>query len=153
MPAHGVIEEITRALREMQTTPAVAHFWLQAVSKYPPTMLGACEKAIKLTEELVTRWLETGMFDGDPNRADKAKAVVSHLGSHQTTMTHDRHIDADNAAALGIKVVRLEDDPDLQDLVLSVHHAYSLTLSGTATTRIIENHEGVAYILHAQHAK
>jgi len=45
-----------------------------------------------------------------------------------------------------VKVVRLEDDHDLQDAVLSVHHATMHTFSGTPATKIIENQHGRAWV-------
>ena len=47
---------------------------------------------------------------------------------------------------LGLKATPLEDDDDLQDAVLSVHHCYALTLSNTGAVKIIENHLGKAYV-------
>jgi len=44
----------------------------------------------------------------------------------------------------------LEDDQALQEAVLSIHHALVHTLSATAAYKIIENHEGVAFIQIAQ---
>jgi hypothetical protein len=40
----------------------------------------------------------------------------------------------------------LEETPALQEAVLSVHHAYIHTLSSTGACKIIENHNGVAFI-------
>ena len=47
---------------------------------------------------------------------------------------------------MGLKIIRLEDDQKLQDLVLSVHHATSITFSATPAAKIIENHLGKAYV-------
>ena len=47
---------------------------------------------------------------------------------------------------MGLKVERLEDDQVFQDAVLSVHHACMHTFAETGAHKIIENHEGVAYI-------
>jgi hypothetical protein len=44
----------------------------------------------------------------------------------------------------------LEDDHKLQEAVLSVHHALIHTLSATGAFKIIENHNGVAFIQVAQ---
>lgn len=40
----------------------------------------------------------------------------------------------------------IEDNQDIQNAVLTVHHAFIHTLSNTATCKIIENHMGVAFI-------
>ena len=41
----------------------------------------------------------------------------------------------------GIKCF-MEDDDVLQDLVLSLHHAYMITFDSSAAVKIIENHNG-----------
>jgi Serine dehydrogenase proteinase len=146
MPAHGIIEEAQRAVTEIKTNPQLAAFWQPIIAKYQPTLLGACDKAITLSETLVTTWLETGMFAGDKDATKKAKKIVDGLGKLTSTLTHDRRIDVDGAEKLGIKVIRLEADQELQDIVLSTHHAYTQTLAETSVTRIIENHNGIAYM-------
>jgi polysaccharide deacetylase 2 family uncharacterized protein YibQ len=40
----------------------------------------------------------------------------------------------------------LESDDDLQDAVLSVHHAFVITLANTPAAKIIENHMGAAFV-------
>jgi hypothetical protein len=46
--------------------------------------------------------------------------------------------------------VKLEDDPKLQDAVLSIHHACIHTLTATNAYKIIENHNGIAFIQSEQ---
>ena len=48
--------------------------------------------------------------------------------------------------AAGVYVKRLEDDKPLQDAVLSVHHAFVLTLGNTHTIKIIQNHDGGCFV-------
>jgi hypothetical protein len=40
----------------------------------------------------------------------------------------------------------MEDEQDIQDKILSVHHSFMLTFQKTAAVKIVENHLGVAYI-------
>jgi hypothetical protein len=44
----------------------------------------------------------------------------------------------------------LEADNELQDAVLSIHHACVATLQGTAAKKITENQLGIAFIQQAQ---
>ena len=48
-----------------------------------------------------------------------------------TTKVHARHIHADEALNIGLNIVPLEADDELQDLVLSIHHAFMSTFWGT----------------------
>lgn len=146
IPAHGVIEEFNRAIAEVKRDPASTPIWQTVVSKYHPTFIGECEKAINLSSEMVTEWLVSGMFlDGD-RATEKANKIVSTLNNHEDTKTHARHIHIDDAIDMGLKIIRLESDQDLQDLTLTVHHAYMHTLANTSAIKIIENHQGNAIV-------
>lgn len=146
MAAHGVVEEFERAKAEIAADPTTTAVWQPIVAKYSPTLIGECEKAIKWSSQLVESWLQTGMFKDDKDKNAKAKKVLKELANHALTLSHSRHISADKAEELGIKVLRLEDDQGLQDAVLSVHHACILTLGETPAFKIIENHMGVGFI-------
>ena len=45
--------------------------------------------------------------------------------------SHSRHFSASDCDKMGLKIIALEDDQDLQELVLSVHHATIITIDGT----------------------
>lgn len=47
---------------------------------------------------------------------------------------------------LGLNITELESDQTLQELVLSVHHAFIITIDATAATKLIENQNGARYI-------
>ena len=95
---------------------------------------------------MVREWLATGMFAGANDSEEKAAAVVSELASHELTLSHDRHIPAEKAKEIGISVEMLESNDDLQEAVLSVHHACIQTLAETPAFKIIANHMGVGFI-------
>jgi enoyl-CoA hydratase/carnithine racemase len=146
VPAHGIIEEFERAKAEVQANQLNALLWQPIVSKYNPTLIGECEKAIAWATEISKEWLVSGMFQGHVDAAEKAEAVVAELGSHALTKSHGRHISLERAASIGLNVHALERDGAFQEAVLTVHHAYVQTLSATSAAKIIENHRGVAHI-------
>jgi membrane-bound ClpP family serine protease len=128
LPAHGIVEEFEKASKSISDNPRTFALWAPIVAKYNPTLIGECEKAIKWSEEMVSDWLQACMFAGQADAEDRAKKVVSEFGSHSLTKSHDRHISAAGAKERGVSVVNLEDDQDLQERVLTVHHACVLTL-------------------------
>ena len=150
IPAHGVIEEFEKAVEVVKKDPEKLPLYKTLVEKYHPTFLGECEKAIKLSSELVGEWLATGMFSGDAKAKDKAKKVLRALNNHKDTKQHDRHISAEKAKSFGLKIVMLEEDNDLQDLVLTVHHANVITMAQTSACKIIENQGNSAFIQNAR---
>src|SRR5262249_10247900 len=113
IPAHGVVEEFKRAYQEVKQDPAKVPIWQPIIAKYHPTFIGECEKAIDWSNEMVREWLARGMFEGDPDAANKISGIVAELSDHALTKSHARHISATKCAKLGLKVVRLEDDQQL----------------------------------------
>jgi membrane-bound ClpP family serine protease len=150
IPAHGIIEEFETAKREIAKDPAAAAVWQPILAKYDPTLVGECFKAIDWATSIVEKWLVTGMFADADDPAASAKKVVAQLGSHANTLTHSRHISAEGARDIGVNVTDLEDDDELQEAVLSVHHAYVQTLTESPAFKVIENHQGTAFVMNAQ---
>ena len=150
MAAHGVVEEFNRAHEEIKADPTRAYVWQPIIQKYSPTLIGECEKAIQWSNEMAREWLISGMLKDDPDPNAKAQHIVDELGDHALTKSHARHLSASRCKEMGLVVASLEADQELQDAVLSVHHATMLTLAGTGAFKIIENHEGVASLSVAE---
>jgi len=150
MPAHGVVEEFRRAYEECAADQHKIPLWQPIIAKYNPTLIGECEKAINWSNKMVIQWLQDGMFNNERGAKVKAKRIVKELGDHALTLSHARHISLDKCIQMGLKVESLEADDDMQDAVLSVHHACIHTLSATSASKIIENHLGKAFIQIAQ---
>lgn len=150
IPAHGVVEEFVRAHKEISVDPSKVAVWQPIIAKYNPTLIGECEKAIEWSNEMVKTWLVTGMFDGDADADTKADNIIEELGNHALNKSHSRHLSAEKCQDIGLNILNLEDDPKLQDAVLSIHHACIQTLTATNAYKLIENHKGVAFI-QAEH--
>jgi len=148
--AHGVVEEFTTAYNDVSKNPASAPIWQVVVSKYPPTFIGECQKAIQWSNEIVEQWLRSGMLADEPQVDTIVDRILTELGNHALTKSHARHLSMQKCRQIGLVVDALEDDQDLQERVLSVHHACIHTLSSTGAYKIIENHNGIAFIQLSQ---
>lgn len=146
LAASGVIEEFTRAHREIKHDLSKASVWQPIIANYTPTLVGECEKAMQMTGKVVKAWLREGMFNGMPNCAWRARRTVKALTDHPKTMSHARHIHAEECKRVGLVVEDAELDPKLHDLIMSVHNAAVNTMAATVVYKIIENHLGIAYM-------
>ena len=146
LPAYGVLGEFDRAVKDSNRNSGAAHMWQTIISKYHPTFLSSCEHAIALSKQIVKNWLVKGMFSGDPKALSKANRVVRELSSQDNNRDHGRHIHAERCQEIGLLIRQLEDDSDLQDLVLTVHHACVHTLNAANVSKLIENHLGATYL-------
>lgn len=150
IPAHGVIEEFQRAYKEIVGDPRTIPVWQPVIAKYSPAFIGECEKAVKWSNELVDTWLARNMLNDTIEKEKTISTIIRELGDHSVSLAHNRHLSASKCKEIGLKIMDLESDQDLQDKVLSVHHIYFHTLSATPAFKIIENNQGMAFILQAQ---
>lgn len=146
LPAQGVIDEFKRVLVEYKADPDSLAVWRPILEKYSPTFLGQCKQAIDWTNAFVTDQLKAVMFDGDPEAQQKADKIVKTLGDRDEHKAHERHISAAKCIEMGLRVRMLEDDNELQDLVLTVHHCFMQAMMNTAAFKMIENQDGVAFV-------
>ncbi|MBQ7178663.1 MAG: hypothetical protein IJS08_14710, partial [Victivallales bacterium] len=62
IPAQGVVEEFEEAKFALKNDPGSWPLWQTIISKYHPTFIGECRRAIQWSTDIATKWLETGMF-------------------------------------------------------------------------------------------
>lgn len=146
IPAYNIQMEFEEAKNDLASNPQNAQYWAIKLQQYPAAFLKTAIDAIQLSSTLLREWLSTCMFkEEDKSVVDE---IVAKLNEHDDSKTHGRHFNIDFCKNIGLKIEQLENDDELQDSVLSVHHAYMLTLSGTDTVKIIESQNGKAVISH-----
>lgn len=146
IPASGILDEFKQAHEEISKDKNKIPVWQPIIAKYSPALIGECEKAVQWSIELAKEYLDSGMFDDNDDRAKKADDVVNILSSHDLTKSHGRHIPTATCKNIGLNILQIEDQPDLQDAILSIHHASALTITNTTVIKIIENQNGHAFM-------
>jgi ATP-dependent protease ClpP protease subunit len=150
IPAHGVIEEFERAYQEIVNDPRTVPVWQPVIAKYPPAFIGECKKAIEWSNSLARGWLLRNMLAGKEDAEALVTSILRELSDHSISLAHNRHLSAAKCKEIGLKVMDLESDQKLQDKVLSLHHIYFHTLSATSAFKIVENQNGMAFIMQAE---
>ena len=87
MSCAGVIEEFDKAIEGVKADPATIPLWQPIISKYHPTFLGDCQKAIDWSEKMVKEWLCENMLKDNENPKKDAEKIVKTLGSHKKHST------------------------------------------------------------------
>ena len=149
IPAHAIIQEFEEAYEQINKQPDKILVWQPILNKYSPGLINRCEKAIDMTKEIVTHSLISVMFqDLDAqDAAKKVERIVEKLGDNDFLKSHDRHLSPkDCSDEIGLIIKKLEDNTQLQDQVLSIHNACMHTFASTPAFKIIENHNGIAFI-------
>ena len=147
--AFAVFDEFSRVSEDIKANPHNLPLWQQMISKYPPAFLEECEKAIELARSMVPKWLiENMLSDLEEKEGEEVTTrIISNLNNPTETKEHSRHVHLDKASELGLKVVQLEDNQDLQEKVLTLHHSYMATMMMTNTSKLIESHLEKKFII------
>jgi ATP-dependent protease ClpP protease subunit len=139
----AVLDEFEKAKDDIRRNPQAAPLWQVIISKYHPTFLGECQNSIEWSEKLAFDWLKRNMCNGDESRTKK---ILKEFSDHKTNKSHARHISKEKCKEIGVSIVDMEIDNELQDLILTVHHSFMHTFAHSTATKIVENHLGIAYV-------
>lgn len=140
----AVIGEFEKAKNEIRSFPASIPLWQVIISKYTPTFLISCQKALDWSETLADKWIK------EPN-PDKKLKIIKAFTDHEDSKTHSRHFSKDKCKELGLNIEDMESDQELQDLILSLHHCYMIMLDITAIVKAVQNNIGASYLkIHPQ---
>lgn len=141
IPAYNIKKEFEQAKNEVTSNPNSIMYWKIRLEKYPAAFLNMAISSIELAEVLVKEWLGTCMFDSEKD-SEKIDKIIKGLNENEKSKSHGRHFDLEFCDNLGLKIEKLEDDQELQDKVLSIHHAMILTFNNfPAAVKIIENNK------------
>lgn len=151
-PAQAILDQFYMAIT--QATKPGMQAWAAMLQMYGPSLVAECHDLVRLSEKLVADWLKRWMLTDEAKRLGrrrlgrKAAAIAKYLANRQNFLSHGRHLRRDRARDLGLVVDNLEEaeGEEFQDLVLSVFHATTHAFAGTGTVKIIENHEGKAFV-------
>ena len=146
VPAQSILDQFALARKE-SANPKLRHVWKPMLDQYGPHLLDTCQNALDLSKDLAQQWLSTYMFGKSRNRVHQAKSISSWLADHKHFKSHSRHISRETLSKKGLIVRELEADNLLQDLVLSVFHATTLTFTGLSVEKIVENHMGRTFAI------
>lgn len=143
-PAKAILNQFELAKEECRQPQNLAA-WMPILRTYAPGLLTQCEDSRKLASDMVAGWMKRYMHSGDEVISVK---IADWFADYESFRSHGRRVGRDQARDVGLKIANLEDNPELQDSVLSVHHATMHTFSSTPAAKIIENHHGRAWVLH-----
>ena len=144
-PAKAILNQFELAKRECQN-PANLAAWMPILRSYAPGLLTQCENSRRLAEGMVSKWLAQYMLRDEQDKNELANKIAAWFADYDSFQSHGRRVGPEPARNQGLKITRLEDAPDLQDVALSIHHATMHTFDRTPSVKILENHHGRAWI-------
>ena len=116
IPAHAILEQFKRAQEDCSLNPKNLNSWLPMLNQYGPALLVRCQDQIDFGKELVGNWLKAYMFKGETEVIPDQ--IAEYLSNHANFKTHGKHISLEKASEIGLKILPLESDQQLQDSVV-----------------------------------
>lgn len=148
--ANNLLSEFERAHREVGKDPSRLSVWALILRKYEPAVIEYCREAVAWTREYALEILRDSMLAGRPDAAAEARRIVNRLTKQKHVKDHSRPIGYREGRDIGLTIDLLEDDQQLQDAVLLLHHAYNYTLASTGVCKVTENHLGKGIAVHVE---
>jgi ClpP class serine protease len=139
LACQSIIEEYNRAISDVTNNPNSLGIWQTIISKYHPTLLNECEMAVTWSQDLAKQWLR------NVNNTIDLDRFIEKFASHANSYSHNRHISKEDCRSVGLNIIDLEADPELQDAVLSLHHCYMILFDQWKYSKVIENQIGGRY--------
>lgn len=140
IPCQGMLDEFDKAVEDIANRPSSLGLWQAIIGKLTPTFMMNCENSIKWSKELAEKFLRNNNLNID---IDKIYEVFL---NHKHSYSHARHIPKDQCRNAGLNIVDLEENQDLQDAVLSLHHCYMILFDKHRCSKVVENQIGGCYI-------
>ena len=136
------VDEFEQAVAEVSANPASLGLWQIRISKYTPTFLVSCKNALDWSKSYTKNWLARNYRLDDNAAENMAKPFVEHSESK----SHARHISSEQCKSIGLNIEDLENDNELQDMILSLHHTYMIFFDKSTAFKAVENQNGARYL-------
>ena len=66
--------------------------------------------------------------------------------NHKNSCSHFRHLSKEDCRSVGLNIIDLEEFPQLNDAVMSLHNCYMIMIDKFQHAKIVENQKGEIYI-------
>lgn len=152
-PAFAIKRQFERAYKEIKNDPRTAPIWQPMLAQLGVSFVEQCDWAIEYARDFVTKSLAKNMLQDDPNMITKAPRIAKILSDLGENKSHERRFFYQDCKQMGLNIEMIEDDPELQDLILTVHHSFMHVLANAGVIKIIENQAGNAQVKSAAQAQ
>ena len=143
--AHSIVAQFEEAKTDISGNVALAHAWAPLLQRFGPALLQEATRALVYGKQMVAKWMEEHMFNGEANAAQTAKDAATFF-SGDTHGSHGRRINREAARAQALKIQDLEDDQDLQELALTMYHLATMAFENGPAAKIVISSNGNMWV-------
>ena len=144
--AQTVIEEYELAKKEIAENPEETIFWKILLDKYPPNFLFEYRKAMEWSKDILEKSLKYSMFKSGNQKI--IENIIYELISRDVTKDHSRNLSAKKCKEIGLNIMDIEKDEELQDIILSIHHSCISYFNQIDACKLYSNQNGVFLVMN-----
>ncbi len=156
--ARAIQEGFEKAREDITSDIKLAHLWAPILQNMGPSLVLEADKALAYSKELVVKWLSSRKLvcaDEDSERRAIVETVAAYFNaedteSHGQIHVHGQRIGTDKVRELGLNVVNLENDQNLQNHVLTAYHLMTLLFEHGPGLKFIASDRGKWWIKQQQ---
>lgn len=146
--AYDYIEWVKEKKKEAEEQGVLNPFDATMIAQISPGELGRVHNSLVFAKDLVKDWLVRYKFKNwkftetrkkpvtDKMRRQQAENIADGLINHSKWMSHRRSIKIDDLESMGLKVIKIDDDPDLAKIVYKIQAVCRLLFETTSSFKI-----------------
>ncbi len=142
VPAQALLKGFQEARKILEKEgPKAMPVYLPLLSKYDFTIFQICENATKFSKKLASDWLRNYM----KIRSNIAGKIVKFLCNHNLQLSHRRDINIEKAKKIGLKIIDLRDNENLNKAVWDLYCLIDLFFDRSNAVKLYENSRGISW--------
>ena len=146
--AYDYMEWVKDKREEAKKQGSLNPFDVTMVAQITPGELGSVFNALKFAEDLVVEWLIKYKFKKwaatetrkipvtKEMKSERAKEIAKELTDHSKWRLHTRSLKIDDLEGIGLKIVRVDHDPKLAEIIYRIQTVCSLIFDSTTNYKI-----------------
>jgi hypothetical protein len=144
IPARSIVRGFEKAKEKIaEEGPKSLPAYIPLIEKYSLDLLELCEDSEKLSQKLVSTWLNKYMFKGTTDSKAKANQVAKYLSDYDRHLLHSRPIPVEKLIKMGIKIHIA--DIELQSLLWEAYVLLNGLFEKTSFVKIYESNYGISW--------
>lgn len=146
--AYDYLEWVEQKRKEAEKYGKLNPLDATMVAQISPGELSGVYYALKFAEDLVVEWLSKYKFRDwnvtearripvtEKMKRERAQEIARELVNHAKWRTHGRSIKIEDLESIGLKITKVDDDPELADVVYRIQTVIRLLFSTTTSYKI-----------------
>jgi Serine dehydrogenase proteinase len=149
--AYDYCEWITNKKKEAEKMSGLNPFDATMIAQISPGELSGVSHSLEFAKDLVVGWLAKNKFKNwevtetqgkkvtEKMKKQRAIEIAKCLINHGKWRSHGRSLKIDDLEKIGLKIKRIDDDPDLSDIIYRIQTIIRLLFSSTSAYKIFAN--------------